>query len=70
MPRVAGGALARQPGPLHYKDQKTRILSFAEFLGPVAGRVPILVEKSAGGAPHRIFSTRSQSRPAYAGPIT
>jgi glycerophosphoryl diester phosphodiesterase len=71
---ATGPLSARSPAnlaALHYKDQKTRILSFAEFLGLVAGRVPMLVEvKSAGGAPHPDFLDKiAEQARGYAGPI-
>ena len=47
---------------MHYKDQKTRLLSFAEFLTLVGGGVPLLVEvKSAGGVPPK-GATRQDCR--------
>ncbi len=71
---ATGPLAARSPAnlaSLHYKDQKTRILSFAEFLTLVAGRVPMLVEvKSAGGVPRPGFlESIAKQAAAYTGPI-
>ena len=71
---ATGPVAARSPAnlaTLHYKDQKTRLLSFAEFLGLVAGRVPLLVEvKNAGGPPRAGFLDKvAEQAGAYAGPI-
>jgi glycerophosphoryl diester phosphodiesterase len=71
---ATGPVAARSPAnlaTLHYKDQKTRILSFAEFLSLVAGRVPMLVEvKNAGGPPRAGFLEKiAEQAAAYAGPI-
>jgi glycerophosphoryl diester phosphodiesterase len=71
---ATGPLAARSPAnlaSLHYKDQKTRILSFAEFLSLVAGRVPMLVEvKNAGGAPRPGFlEAIAEQAAAYTGPI-
>jgi glycerophosphoryl diester phosphodiesterase len=71
---ATGAVAARSPAnlaTLHYKDQKTRILSFAEFLKLVGGRVPLLVEvKSAGGTPPKGYLDRiAEQANAYAGPI-
>lgn len=71
---ATGPVAARSPASLatlHYKDQKTRMLSFAELLGLVAGRVPMLVEvKNAGGPPRAGFLERiAEQAVAYAGPI-
>lgn len=71
---ATGAVAARSPAnlaTLHYKDQKTRILSFAEFLALVAGKVPLLVEvKNAGGPPRAGFLENiADQAGAYAGPI-
>jgi glycerophosphoryl diester phosphodiesterase len=71
---ATGPVAARSPAnlaTLHYKDQKTRILSFAEFLGLVAGKVPLLVEvKNAGGPARAGFLEKvAEQAGAYAGPI-
>jgi glycerophosphoryl diester phosphodiesterase len=71
---ATGAVAARAPAnlaTLHYKDHKTRLLSFAEFLGLVAGRVPLLVEvKKADGTPRAGFLDKvTEQAGAYAGPI-
>jgi glycerophosphoryl diester phosphodiesterase len=71
---ATGPLAARSPvnlAALHYKDQKTRILTYAEFLSLVAGRVPLLVEvKSAGGAPRAGYLEKiAEQSIAYSGPI-
>jgi len=71
---ATGALAARSPADLatlHYKDQKTRILTFAEFLNLVAGRVPLLVEvKSAGGpSPSGYLKKVAEQSRAYAGAI-
>jgi glycerophosphoryl diester phosphodiesterase len=71
---ATGAVAARSPAnlaTLHYKDQKTRILSFAEFLELVGGRVPLLVEvKSAGGTPPKGYLDKiAEQANTYAGPI-
>ena len=71
---ATGAVAARSPAnlaTLHYKDQKTRILSFAEFLKLVGGRVPLLVEvKSAGGTPPKDYLDKiAEQANTYAGPI-
>jgi glycerophosphoryl diester phosphodiesterase len=71
---ATGPVAARSPAnlaTLHYKDQKTRILSFSEFLSLVAGRVPMLVEvKNAGGPVRPGFLEKiAEQAIAYSGPI-
>ena len=71
---ATGAVAARTPAnlaTLHYKDQKTRILSFAEFLALVAGRVPLLVEvKNGSGPAHATFLEKIAAQASsYAGPI-
>ena len=71
---ATGPVAARSPAnlaSLHYKDQKTRILSFAEFLSLVSGRVPMLVEVKNAGGPVRagFLEQLTEQASAYAGPI-
>ena len=71
---ATGAVAARSPAnlaTLHYKDQKTRILSFAEFLVLVAGRVPLLVEVKNSGAPARTAFLEKTAAEAsgYSGPV-
>ena len=71
---ATGPVAARSPSnlaTLHYKDQKTRILSFAEFLSLVAGRAPMLVEVKSTGGPARagFLEKVAEQAGAYAGPI-
>jgi glycerophosphoryl diester phosphodiesterase len=56
---------------LRYKDGKTRILSFRDFLDLVGGRAPLLVEiKSEWDAPDAVFiDAVGRAAEAYAGPI-
>jgi glycerophosphoryl diester phosphodiesterase len=71
---ATGPVAARSPAnlaTLHYKDQKTRILSFAEVRSLVAGRVPMLVEVKSAGGPARAgyLEQVAEQAAAYAGPI-
>lgn len=71
---ATGPVAARSPAnlaTLHYKDQKTRLLSFAEFLHLVAGRVPLLVEVKNAGVPPRAdyLGKVAEQADAYSGPI-
>jgi glycerophosphoryl diester phosphodiesterase len=71
---ATGPVAARSPAnlaTLHYKDQKTRILNFAEFLSLVAGRVPMLVEVKNAGGPVRAgyLEKIAEQAVAYSGPI-
>ncbi len=56
---------------LRYKEQDTRILTFAEFLAQVGGRVPLLVEvKSEWEPPDIVFlSEIAQLALDYGGPL-
>jgi glycerophosphoryl diester phosphodiesterase len=71
---ATGEVAARSPASLaslHYKDQKTRILSFTDFLGLVDGSVPLLVEvKNAGGPPRAGYLENIAAQAtAYSGPL-
>jgi len=64
---LAPAALAR----LRYRGQSTQILTFAEFLDLVGGRVPLLVEvKTNSATPLETFLDRiARQARAYKGPI-
>jgi glycerophosphoryl diester phosphodiesterase len=55
----------------HYKDQKEKILSFAQFLELVHGRVPLLVEVKVNGTAGRsaFLDKIARAARAYHGPI-
>jgi glycerophosphoryl diester phosphodiesterase len=55
---------------LRYRGQDERILSFAQFLDLVDGRVPVLVEVKRNGRLHpRFLENVAQLAAAYGGPI-
>lgn len=56
---------------LHYKGQDTRIISFADFLDLVAGRVPLLVEIKSNWepAPGKFLKAIAALAGAYKGPL-
>lgn len=58
-------------GQLRYRRQATTILTFAEFLDLVAGRVPLLVEVKSEWEPPDVgfLSEIARLSAAYAGPI-
>jgi glycerophosphoryl diester phosphodiesterase len=57
-------------GRLRYKDQAIGMLSFAELLRLVAGRVPLLVEiKSDGRLPKGFLAAIAAAATSYQGPI-
>ena len=60
----------RQLARLRYKGQDERILTFAQFLDLVAGRVPVLVEVKRNGRLHSKFLENiARVAQAYKGPI-
>lgn len=70
----SGRVDARSPADLRrlrYKNQDTHILSFADFLELVDGRVPMLVEvkKCAQSPPDRFLDLIARQARAYRGPI-
>jgi glycerophosphoryl diester phosphodiesterase len=71
---ATGLVAARSPAELaelHYKNQSTRILSFADLLALVAGKVPLLVEVKSNTqpAPAGFLENIAAQATAYAGPL-
>lgn len=74
IPGEKGPLNARTPSALRamsYRGEDARILSFADFLGLVAGRAPLLVEVKAehGMPPHAFLDKIADAARAYKGPI-
>jgi glycerophosphoryl diester phosphodiesterase len=65
-----GAYSPRRLAHLRYRGQDERILSFAQFLDVVGGRVPVLVEVKRTGRLHpRFLETVARLAAAYKGPI-
>ena len=71
---VTGTVAAHMPASLvrlRYRRQDTHILTFAEFLDLVGGRVPLLIEVKTNGsaAPKSFLDKIARQARAYKGPI-